>query len=150
MREQKIDIFDQRVLSKANAICVTTNGIVKVNGELVMGAGVAKLFATKWPRLPRMLGNLIQNGGNHVYSIPQFSVKDPWIVSFPTKDDYLDKSSLSLIRRSAVELMELTNNQNWELVALPFPGIGMGGLNPQEVREAISPILDNRIIILSK
>ena len=41
MREARADILSNDVLSVANAICVTTNGVVKRNGRLTMGKGTA-------------------------------------------------------------------------------------------------------------
>ena len=42
----KGNIFDY--IGKVDAICITTNGTIKSNGELVMGAGVAKEFYDKY------------------------------------------------------------------------------------------------------
>lgn len=36
-------------IGKSDIVCVTTNGIVKSNGELVMGAGCALAFKKQFP-----------------------------------------------------------------------------------------------------
>jgi hypothetical protein len=146
MREQKIDIFDSRVLSKADAICFTSNHNVNSNGKLVMGAGVAKQFAQRYPKIPAFFGKCVKQGGNHVYV---YEDNRPMIVSFPTKSDWRDRSIPDLVRQSARELMKVVNDYHFQLVALPFPGIGLGALNPDLIREIIAPILDDRIVIVS-
>lgn len=57
------NIFDEQ----GDAVCVTTNGIVKANGEAVMGAGIAK-EANRY-NLARELGTRLRAGGNHCYMI---------------------------------------------------------------------------------
>ena len=64
MKEIKGDIFDY--IGIADAICVTTNGIVKKNGELVMGAGIAKAMADKYPDLAKVLGKKVNTTGKNI------------------------------------------------------------------------------------
>lgn len=55
------DIFGQ---DDADVVCVTTNGVVKANGDLVMGQGtptaqhLAAQFARRFPWLPTKLGQM--------------------------------------------------------------------------------------------
>jgi hypothetical protein len=62
MIEIKGDLFAE----PCDAMCITTNGFVKANGECVMGRGCAKQAATYWPDLPKLLGGAIQKYGNVV------------------------------------------------------------------------------------
>ena len=129
-----------------DAIAVTTNGIVKSNGNLVMGAGIAKQFANKYPELPSILGKKVAFYGN----IP-FYIKYPrstGIVSFPTKNHYSDKSDLDLIVKSAKKIKLLADKFYWTKVAIPAPGVGLGGLSwKDEVAPALQEIFDDRFII---
>ena len=52
-----LDILNEGIITDLgyDAICVTTNGVVKRNGELVMGAGVAKQFANKFANIQKFL-----------------------------------------------------------------------------------------------
>ena len=65
MREAFGDLW----LIDADAKCITTNGFIKKNGEAVMGAGVAKEAAIKYPELPEKLGYSIGVNGNRVVRI---------------------------------------------------------------------------------
>jgi len=139
-------------LEKVDAICITTNGVVKKNGELVMGAGVAKQAANKVPALPKIWGNYVAVQGNHVYWYTTrkfFPIIPITFVSFPTKQDWRDKSDISLIKQSCLELVKLSDNMQWKKVLLTRPGCGLGGLNwEKEVKPVISELLDDRIHII--
>jgi len=58
----------------ADAMCITTNGFVKANGECVMGRGCAKQAANYWPDLPAVLGGAIKKFGNVVIILKHFQV----------------------------------------------------------------------------
>lgn len=145
MKIKKHDIISNR--HYYDAICCTTNGIVKNNGELVMGGGVAKVFALNWPKLPRIAGQKVKVYGNQPFLI---KIKGTSIVTFPTKENWREPSSLDLIRSSAIKLEKLTTKFRWVNVALPAPGVGLGKLKWKDVKEVLEPILDNRFTILFK
>jgi O-acetyl-ADP-ribose deacetylase (regulator of RNase III) len=145
MREERVDILSDEVLSKADAVCFTSNGIVKANGQLVMGGGVAKLFVDRWPELATQAGALVRKSGNRVY---QFVMKEgPIVVSFPTKHHFKDASSLELIQTSAKQLMELTDRLGWQNVYLTRPGVGLGRLSYAQVKPVIDAVFDDRIVV---
>lgn len=117
---------------------ITTNGFVKQNGELVMGRGVALQAKKKYPHLPRILGEKVREGGNHVYIIDDYC-----IVSFPVKPDiWWANADIKLIQRSAIELRYLTKNGKWDYIVMPRPGTGNGHLKWEDVK----PILENELI----
>jgi hypothetical protein len=147
MKEQRTDILSPVVLKSADAICFTSNGVVKSNNELVMGAGIARTFKDKWPKLPQYFGELVKRDGNIVNLCREYR---PLIVSFPTKHHWRDKSDIDLIRKSAILLKSFADFENWNLVYLPRPGCANGGLSwEREVRPVIENILDDRFIIVS-
>lgn len=147
MIERVGDIFSQK---DADAICFTSNGIVDSKNNLVMGAGVALAFKNKYPFLPQWIGKQVKKGGNHVYaqSTSRFS-PSLTLCSFPTKNDWRDPSDLNLIIQSANELVVLATTHSWKRIYLTRPGCGLGGLDWKDVKAAISPILDDRFIILT-
>ena len=141
---KKQDIFKNK--NNYNAICVTTNGQVKKDGRLVMGAGVALQFNKQFPGLDFELGQKVSTYGNRPFLI--FKNKTA-IVSFPTKHDWKNKSDLELIKFSAKNLVKIAQSRFWTRIALPAPGVGKGGLSWQnEVYPILKPILDDRFHIL--
>lgn len=147
MLEATGNILSTEILSVADAVCVTTNGIVKSDGRLVMGAGVALAFANKWPELSRDLGGFVEDEGNIVNYVEYLNC--PMIISFPTKHHYREGSDIGLIKRSALQLMEIIEEFQLSRVYLPRPGTGLGKLSWETVRKAISSLLDNRVTVIS-
>lgn len=128
-----------------DAIAVTTNGIVKSNGNLVMGAGIAKQFAIRYPELPSILGKKVKHYGNIPFLVKTKGVS---ILSFPTKNHYSEKSDLDLIIKSAKKIKILADKFFWTKIAIPAPGVGLGGLSWKlDVHPALKEILDDRFII---
>lgn len=145
MRECFGDIWQNH---KAGAwICVTTNGIVKADGKAVMGAGIAKDAARRFPDLPAQLAAYLQKFGNRVFMFPKLR-----IITFPTKHHFHDRSDINLIIKSCRELVEILDKYP-DLVSnvwLPRPGCKNGRLRWDDVREAIEPLLDDRVIVIER
>lgn len=146
MREIEQDLWT----SEADALVITTNGFVKKNGEAVMGRGVAKEAATRFPDLPRLLGDAIKRGGNHVVSL-LVPIEGPVIISMPVKVDWREAALPNLILRSCEELVKLADGfPRWETICLPRPGCGNGGLNWDDVKRTIESVLDDRFIVCTQ
>lgn len=162
MKYQVIDLTSPEALKQFDAVCFTSNGVVKDNGELVMGAGVALAFKNRWQELPRLAGDLVKTNGNICQIIKRLEIKSydtvahrskpytPCIIAFPTKHHYSQKSCGDLIRTSAIQLMKLINENGWKQVGLPKPGCQNGGLVWEYVRGILQPILDDRVIIITR
>lgn len=140
MKEITNNLWDYHMDS---TIAITTNGVVNTQGYAVMGKGCALEAKTRYPGLPGILGGLINRQGNHVYYLA-FN-----IVSFPTKYHWKDKSDIELIKRSASELVQLTNGRGIKSVVMPRPGCGAGGLKWTDVKPVLEEILDDRFSIIS-
>lgn len=168
------DLFEQ----KCDAICITTNGFVKKNGEAVMGAGVAKQAADRWITLPKILGKCLLAGKDGVNTLLESAWDEtPYeVVSFPVKPKYgiyedgsdvvkhmrgkfhpLDRvpgwactAKLWIIEKSCRQLVKLADEMGWKTVCLPRPGCGAGELEWLEVLQAIKPLLDDRFVIVHK
>lgn len=145
-----IEIFGDfwTVAKDYDAICCTTNGVCKSNGDLVMGAGIALAFKQRYPEMPKILGELVGEIGNNSYLIVGLDNKSA-LVSFPTKNHWKDQSDIDLIVKSAKQLVAHADTAKWEKVLLSKPGCGLGGLNWKEVKPILDPILDNRFTIIS-
>lgn len=135
------------VYKNYDAIVVTTNGILKQDGSLVMGAGIAKDFAIKFPDVPASFGRLVKKYGNRCYILLAHS---PAIISFPTKHHWKDPSDPDLIKSSAELLSTLVEVNNFKKALLPRPGCGMGGLSWSDVKPVLSEFLDERFDIITQ
>lgn len=137
---------------KPDAIVCTTNMIVKQDGDLVMGAGVAKAFKKRWPGLPREWGTRITEGRHNNGFMIDKSPFEPWLVAFPTKRDWRNKSDLLLITQSARILMCVTRAMGWSKVLMTRPGCGNGGLSWPVVRKILVETvgLGDEIVIVDR
>lgn len=136
----------------SEAVCITTNGIVKKDGRAVMGAGIAKQANMSFNGLALNLGNLLTRYGNQVYDMgfyrDSISGKQIRIITFPTKHNWRDKSDLELIETSARQLVNICNEAGITTCYLTRPGCSNGGLNwESQVRPLLESILDNRFVI---
>lgn len=152
MLEIKGDILSDKIISKADAICFTSNGVVKSNGALVMGAGVAKAFRDRFPGIDKRAGSIVKLHGNNCNVIGRAKSnndKFATIIAFPTKHHWRNQSDLELIKASAYRLVHLIERYDWSNVYLPKPGCFNGGLKWKDVKEELENILDDRVTIIS-
>lgn len=138
-----VDIWDFH--DRGDWICIPTNGVVKQNGDLVMGKGLALEAARRYPSAPHVWGSAVQMFGN--IPAPYWSAR---MVSFPTKHHWQDKTDLGLIKESAELLMRfLEMNPTIQRIYLPRPGVGFGRLDWEEVRPVLEPILGDQVIVVT-
>ena len=138
--------------NRNEAVCVTTNGVVKKNGCAVMGAGIAKQANMSFNGLTQDLGGLLLQYGNRVYDMGfrKDNVTGNWIriITFPTKHHWREKSDLELIKTSAEQLIDICNGRGITTCYLPCPGCTNGGLNwERQVKPLLDSILDDRFVI---
>ena len=142
MTEREGDVWT----TACDAVCVPTNGKIDSSGALVMGAGMALRAKQLYPDLPRRAGRLVDLYGNTPFS---FEFGDKKVVTFPTKRDWREKASLRLIENSALALVRMADREGWKAVALPRVGAGLGGLDWADVKAVLSPLLDDRFVVVS-
>ena len=134
---------------------ITTNGTVTNAGLAVMGRGIAKEAALRYPRLQKDLGGRIGVTGNHVYLFEYRSPEGPkdWetLVTLPVKHHWMDKASLRLIKDSLQELVTLVTALSPDCpVNLVRPGCGNGGLTWPVVRLFCEEVLSDRFTIVER
>ena len=126
---------------------ITTNGDINRLGKAVMGRGIAKQAADRYPELPTILARFLRSHGNHIIYLGRLD--DTNFLSFPVKDHWNEKAKLSLIARSIQELLEAAEFMGAQGFLLPRPGCGNGGLLWSEVKPILEPRLDDRFTIIN-
>lgn len=140
MNEITGDIWD--FLGRA-VIAITTNGSVTKRGTAVLGRGCARQAQERFPDLPLVLGRHLIEYGNHVASLSS------GLVTFPIEESAWANPDFRLIARSAGELRELADREGWEMVVVPRPGCGGGGLDWSEVRPLLAEHFDDRFYVIT-
>jgi hypothetical protein len=132
----------------ADVRAITTNGTVK-NGKNVMGVGCALEAKERFPGIDGILGGLIVKHGNRCFKIVQ-GTPSVTLLTFPVKHNVNEKADPQLIANSCMQAMTMATKFNWEVVLVPRPGSGAGGLNYEsEVREIVSMLLDDRFKVIT-
>ncbi len=125
-------------------IAVATNGIVKSNGQAVMGAGQAKEAATRFPTLPQQLGTSLRGQGNVPHAFPDYR-----LITWPTKAHYGHPAQLPLILNSVHAIRQILDRHHIHRLYCPRPGCGLGHLRWDDLRAALAEIVDDRFIFVS-
>ena len=151
MREEKGNLW---TYPDADAICVTTNGQTKRNGDAVMGRGTALQAKQRFPGIEKTLGEQLRRSGNVpaiLYSWPvAHTNRRTALLSFPVKHLWAQPADPDLIVQSARLLVELADRREWKTVVLPRPGCGNGQLRWEDVGPMIAPLLDDRFVVLER
>lgn len=152
MRTARGDIW----LARADALVITTNAMRRRDGAAVMGAGIARQAAERYPGIDRRLGEQLREQGARTELLHRAG-QEPWpaetraLVALPTKRDWRDPSDLGLIESGVRELAELADREGCRSVALPQPGCGLGGLDwEREARPRCERLLDERFRVIAR
>ncbi len=143
----KGDMWDR--LGKVDLFCITTNGTIKKDGRLVMGAGIAKEARDRLPGIDRNLAEAIQRDPTFPHTFwPTENNTMQRILPFQVKNHFREMADINLIEHSCYLLLrEILNRLTLYgytiTVALNFPGIGYGGLERNKVLPIISILPDN-------
>jgi len=145
----------------ADILLVTTNATITSKGNLVMGAGAAGQAETRYSKMPRLLGQKIQELGQEygvilisssvlVGSAKVTFLKDKvmlrqYIGAFQVKHKWWESAKLVLIENSVTLLRRLLTNQYLKklTVVMNFPGIGYGKLKREDVLPIIRDLPDS-------
>jgi hypothetical protein len=133
----------------------TGNCIVRNDGALVMGRGLAKQVKQKFSYIPYILGGFIEQHREHnqtsYYGIMtcyhKFTYKEDDIRRelgvFQVKTVYNKPAKLSLIGFSVITLINNIEECDYKKVYLNYPGIGNGGLTEEQVFPIIKDLPDS-------
>lgn len=166
MKERKTDLFETIFEDGVDAICITTNGQYTMQGIAAMGGGCAGVCARRWPETAQRLGKLLKTFGANVpfvigaldedgnYLEPtRDGIREKrfkcLIFSFPTINNLINGANMQLIKQSATMLKDYCDKFELKNIMVPRPGAGIGGLQWQDVKAEIEPILDDRFTIVS-
>lgn len=131
------NIWDYYIAGDKNFVCITTNGILNKHGKLVMGAGLALQAKKRIKDIDTKFGMHVLKNGN----VPCFLIEHG-VISFPTKDHWINKSDISLIKNSCeyinTKLKGFRDKKIIEKIFIPKVGCENGKLDWNIVK----PILE--------
>lgn len=127
---------------KGNLLETDAEALVNtVNCVGVMGKGIALQFKQAYPDNFKdyekaCKKHLVKPGAMFIHPTGSF-MNPKYIINFPTKDHWKDKSKLEDIENGLNDLIEQIKNLNIKSVAIPPLGCGCGGLDWNIVRKLI-------------
>ena len=140
------NLFDPNLPDPPDVRLFTANGVVKRNGELVMGAGAAKAAKQLVPEAPAVLGRRVREEGRYLedqgaYVYGLLIVPKLGLGAFQTKYHYRDKADPNLIALGAKKLGEFARANPGLRIAVNFPGVGLGRLPRKQVEALLDEFL---------
>ena len=117
-----------------------------VNTVGVMGKGLALQFKNAFPANFKAYSKACKDGDVRLRRIFIFDdgqlVRPRWILNFPTKGHWRERSRLSNVSAGLDDLRRVIEELGIESIAVPPLGCGNGGLNWSDVRPLIKEKLD--------
>lgn len=146
MIEIKADFFTYAEDYDCDALVCTINGVVRSNGRLVMGAGIAKAFKLKFPGLDLQWGSQRNKYGKGLlYSC----INGTNLIGLPTKGDWKKPSSVEFVKLNLDLLLEFVDSAGFKRVLMTRPGCGNGGLNWKNDVRPLMKNFDDRYAVCS-
>jgi O-acetyl-ADP-ribose deacetylase (regulator of RNase III) len=108
-----------------------------VNTVGVMGAGLARQFAQKYPDMLARYKALCQRCLLHIGTLWTWKSPERWILCFPTKKHWADPAWLSYIDAGLANLSHSYEKRGITSIAFPKIGCGLGGLDWELVEALI-------------
>lgn len=122
---------------KTDLFLFTSNPIVNKQGLAVMGRGIAKQIADKYPQVQKEFGQYLAFPGPD-FNCDRLCVVDDQLVGFfMVKDHWRSPARLDIISDSVDELIHMA--EVYERIDLNFPGIGNGKL----ARDYVLPVIQD-------
>ena len=133
------------------ALVCTINLVIKANGSLVMGKGIALQFSDNYPILAGQWGSDLKEiyDKKEMPRVLAVHAYNQYIIGLPTKIHWQDKSTVILIEKSLKFMVEFVDNNNIRSVLLPKPGCSNGGLDwDTQVKNICESLLDDRFTVV--
>lgn len=105
-----------------------------VNCEGYMGKGIAYQFKLQFPENNKDYIRSCKSGELTVGKLHYFYENGKYIVNFPTKNKWREKSKIEYISEGLDQLVKLIGEKQFKSIAIPPLGSGNGGLNWSEVK----------------
>lgn len=129
------------VFNKTDVFMITTNPIIKQDGSVVMGRGIALQAKERFPKLPYDFGCILKDLGNTC--IGQIGIyENTHIWYFMVKNHWASDADLGVITSSLWSLQTKFQGSS-KRIDLNFPGIGNGRLPRDSVLYLLEDLSDN-------
>ena len=113
-----------------------------VNTVGAMGKGIALEFKRKYPDMFAQYQAMCQQGEFGIGQLWLYKSPQKWVLNFPTKRDWRDKSRIEYIETGLTQFAKTYEAEGITSISFPRLGCGLGGLNwENEVR----PLMEHHL-----
>jgi O-acetyl-ADP-ribose deacetylase (regulator of RNase III) len=136
-------------IAKGNLLEAPVEALVNtVNTQGIMGKGIALQFKQAFTEMFRdyekaCKAGEVQLGKMHVFDLGGLAGDRRWIINFPTKGHWRERSRLTDIEAGLEDLVDTVRRLGIRSIAIPPLGCGNGGLNWLDVRPRIEAAFTN-------
>jgi O-acetyl-ADP-ribose deacetylase (regulator of RNase III) len=136
-------------ITKGNLLEARVEALVNtVNTVGVMGKGIALQFKGAFPAMFRdyekaCKAGEVRLGEMHVFDLGGLAGAARWIINFPTKGHWRERSRLTDIEKGLEDLVTTILHLEIRSIAIPPLACGNGGLNWADVRPRIEAAFTN-------
>lgn len=137
------------VFGKTDLFLITTNPIINKQGLAVMGRGIAKQMADRYPEVREDFAQAMHMLRDtdcwpcYTDTIGGYGYPKQTVGFFMVKDHWAAPARLDIIQKSVDELCAWLQDDPKERVDLNFPGIGNGRLSREEVLPLLQKLPDS-------
>jgi O-acetyl-ADP-ribose deacetylase (regulator of RNase III) len=133
---------------KGNILESNTEVIINpVNTVGIMGKGLALEFKQKFPYNYKLYKEACKNEtidiGKLLLVDESHLENKKFIINFPTKKHWRNPSKIEYIEEGLKDLIHIIEKNNFESIAIPALGCGLGGLKWEHVRLLLEKYLGN-------
>lgn len=118
--------------------CIPTIGVTNDDGTAQLDDPLAKEAGLRYAALDVDLGRLLSSRGNHVHELR------PGLLSFPIKQYLWSGVDLTIVRRSAYELLDLVGDAK---TLLPRPKPAPNDPPWEKIAEVLAFLPDNIVVV---
>ena len=136
-------------IAKGNLFEASVEALVNtVNTKGIMGKGIALQFKQAYPAMFRdyekaCKAGEVRLGKMNVFDLGGLTGGQRWIINFPTKGHWRERSRLTDIDAGLEDLIATVRRLSIRSIAVPPLGCGNGGLDWSEVRPRIEAAFTN-------
>lgn len=136
---KKSNIFDSSCQTLVNA----------VNCEGFMGKGIALEFKKRYPLMFASYKAICNNKLLSPGKLHLWKSDDKWILNFPTKDKWRNKSEISFIEDGLIKFVSMYQEKGIVSISFPHLGCSNGGLDfEKDVKPLMIKYLDDLDILI--
>lgn len=144
-------LLDYTKAEAGHVYAFTANSVI-YRGALIMGGGAALAAREAFPGVDELLAKEIDKViFDETYGAVIVPYEDFYVMAFQTKTQPSLPSYLNVIEEACCVCCELLRKMFPDQPDIPvhlnYPGIGLGGLTPDDVGPIIEPLLPDNIIV---